>query len=66
MYLHGLRFFPVISYLFFIRLDLDRRRRLTVLDLVPSGYMTWIVSDSIPLDLGSVGGFNCFDAVRFC
>jgi hypothetical protein len=56
----------VISYLFFIRLDLDRRRRLMVFDLVPSGYMTWIVSDSIPLDLGTVGSFNCFDAVRFC
>jgi hypothetical protein len=56
----------VISYLFFIRLDLDRRLQLTVLDLVPFSYMTWIVSDSISLDLGTVGGFNYFGTVRFC
>jgi hypothetical protein len=56
----------VISYLFFIGLDFDRRLKLTVLDLVPSSYMTWIVSDSISFDLGTVGGFNYFDAVRFC
>ena len=28
--------------------------------------MTWIVFDSISIDLGTTGGFNYFDAVRFC
>ena len=45
---------------------MDRRRQLTVLDLVTSSYMTWIVFDSISIDLGTTGGFNYFDAVRFC
>ena len=59
-------FFSVISCLFFIRLDLDRRVQFTVLDLVLFGYMAWIVSDSISFDLGTVGGFNYFETARFC